>query len=55
MDLSIVPLTSCTWLHMDGDGLRGGGRCLVTWSKVTRPAELGGMGVLDLTTLGYAL
>jgi hypothetical protein len=32
-----------------------GGQCLVAWSKVTRPKELGGLGVLDLTTLGYAL
>jgi hypothetical protein len=32
-----------------------GGCCLVAWSKVTRPLELGGLGVLDLTTLGYAL
>jgi hypothetical protein len=27
----------------------------VAWSKVTQPTELGGLGVLDLTTLGYAL
>jgi hypothetical protein len=32
-----------------------GGRCLVAWSKVTRPSELGGLGVVDLTTLGYTL
>jgi hypothetical protein len=32
-----------------------GGQCLVAWSKVARPVELGGLGVLDLTTLGYAL
>jgi hypothetical protein len=25
------------------------------WSRVTRHAELGGLGVIDLTTLGYAL
>jgi hypothetical protein len=28
---------------------------MVAWSKVTRPVELGGLGVLDLATLGYAL
>lgn len=27
----------------------------MVWSKVARPRELGGLGVLDLTTLGYAL
>jgi hypothetical protein len=32
-----------------------GGRCLVAWSKVARPVELGGLGVLDLTTFGYGL
>lgn len=32
-----------------------GGRCLIAWSKVTRPIELGGLGVLDLTTFSYAL
>jgi hypothetical protein len=32
-----------------------GGRCLVAWSKITRPSELGGLGVLDLTMMGYAL
>jgi hypothetical protein len=29
-----------------------GGCCLVAWSKVTHPSELGGLGVVDLTTLG---
>jgi hypothetical protein len=28
---------------------------MVAWSRVTRPVELGGLGVLDLETLGYAL
>jgi hypothetical protein len=32
-----------------------GGKCLVAWSKVTRPAELGGLGVVDLATMGYTL
>jgi hypothetical protein len=32
-----------------------GGQCMVALSKVTRPVELGGLGVQDLTSLGYAL
>jgi hypothetical protein len=27
----------------------------VAWAEVTRPTELRGLGVIDLTTLGYAL
>jgi hypothetical protein len=30
-----------------------GGYCLVVWSKVMQPVELGELGVLDLTTYGY--
>jgi hypothetical protein len=32
-----------------------GPKCLVVWQRVTRPIQLGGLGVLDLTTLGYVL
>jgi hypothetical protein len=32
-----------------------GGHCLVAWPRVTQPVELGGLGVVDLTTMGYAL
>ncbi|GJN37129.1 hypothetical protein PR202_gb26054 [Eleusine coracana subsp. coracana] len=32
-----------------------GGHCLVTWGKVTRPNELGGLGISDLRNLGIAL
>jgi hypothetical protein len=32
-----------------------GGHHLVAWSCVTHPVELGGLGVVDLTTMGYAL
>jgi hypothetical protein len=32
-----------------------GGQCLVACQRVARPVGLGGLGVLDLTTLGYAL
>jgi hypothetical protein len=28
---------------------------LVTWPRVARTVELGGLGVIDLTTMGYAL
>ncbi|GJM99674.1 hypothetical protein PR202_ga16795 [Eleusine coracana subsp. coracana] len=32
-----------------------GGHCLVPWGKVTRPKELGGLGISDLKNLGWAL
>jgi hypothetical protein len=32
-----------------------GGKCMVAWKHVTRSVELGGLRVLNLTTLGYAL
>jgi hypothetical protein len=32
-----------------------GGKCMVAWSRVTRPSKLGGLGILDLTAMGYAL
>jgi hypothetical protein len=32
-----------------------GGHCLLAWSKVTRPKELGGLGIHDLKLLGWAL
>jgi hypothetical protein len=32
-----------------------GGKCLVGWAKVAQPTEFGGLRVLDLTMLGYAL
>jgi hypothetical protein len=38
-----------------GTDRANGGQCMVAWSRVTRPVELGGLGVLDLETLGYAL
>jgi hypothetical protein len=31
------------------------GHCLVLWQVVTRPKELGGLGIADLKTLGWAL
>jgi len=32
-----------------------GGHCLVAWPKVTRPIELGGLGISNLQHLGWAL
>ena len=32
-----------------------GGHCLVAWPKVTRPTELGGLGISNLQQLGWAL
>ena len=32
-----------------------GGCCLVAWEKVMRPLELGGLGIINLETMGWAL
>ena len=32
-----------------------GGKCKVNWSKTCLPAELGGLGILELERLGRAL
>ena len=32
-----------------------GGHCLLAWPKVTRPVELGGLGISNLQQLGWAL
>ena len=32
-----------------------GGHCLLAWSKVTRPPELGGLGISQVQQLGWAL
>jgi hypothetical protein len=32
-----------------------GGHCLLAWSNVTRPKEMGGLGISDLWNLGWAL
>ena len=32
-----------------------GGHCLVAWIKVCRPPELGGLGILELKTLGWSI
>jgi hypothetical protein len=38
-----------------GTAAASSGQCKVAWPLVTRPIELGGLGVLDLVTMGYAL
>jgi hypothetical protein len=38
-----------------GTSTASGGKCMVAWARVTRPVELGGLGILDPTTMGYAL
>ena len=32
-----------------------GGCCLVAWEKVQRPIDLGGLGILNLETMSWAL
>jgi hypothetical protein len=32
-----------------------GGNCLVSWENVHRPLEYGGLGILNLEKLGWAL
>lgn len=32
-----------------------GGHCLIAWPKVSRPKDLGGLGILDLQRFGWAL
>jgi hypothetical protein len=34
---------------------RKGGHCLLAWPKVTCPKELGGLGIHDVSMLGWAL
>jgi hypothetical protein len=32
-----------------------GGHCLLAWPKVCRSREIGGLGIFDLKSLGFAL
>jgi hypothetical protein len=40
------------WTNFD---MVQGGQCIVAWRRVIRLVELGGLGVLDLSTLDYTL
>jgi hypothetical protein len=41
-----------TWT---GSNSTTGGQCMVAWRSVARLVELGGLGVIDLATMGYTL
>jgi hypothetical protein len=45
----------CRSFIWSGSDAANGGQCTIVWEKVTRLVELDGLGVTDLTTLGYAL
>jgi hypothetical protein len=38
-----------------GQGDANGGNCLVSWESVQRPLQYGGLGILNLEMLGWAL
>jgi hypothetical protein len=61
-----ITMSVSPWIYQDIDKLcrrfiwidtdiAQGGECLVAWSRVTQPVELGGLGVLDLNTLWICL
>jgi hypothetical protein len=43
-----------TFLSMSTDMVQAR-KCLVTWKRVQRPLQLGGLGVMDLDLLSIAL
>jgi hypothetical protein len=62
----VMSLDLSAWLHKafekvmkgflwSGSDEVQGGKCLVAWSRVQRPLDLGRLGVLDLRLLGHAL
>ena len=46
---------SCRAFFWAGSEHIHGGKCLVSWQRVCRPKQLGGLGVLDLSKHGLAL
>jgi hypothetical protein len=61
-----MDLPSCSWVIKAIDKIRRnflwrgrkkaiGGHCLVAWNKVTRPIEFGGLGILNLHLMSWAL
>ena len=40
---------------MERAGTSNGGNCLVSWERVHRPLEFGGLGIHNLEKLGWAL
>jgi hypothetical protein len=42
------------FLWMGSDVIHGG-KCIVAWSRVQRPLDLGGLGIIDLNILGWVL
>ena len=38
-----------------GKASANGGQCVIAWSKVCRPVELGGLGIHNLDTLSWSL
>uniref|UniRef100_A0A453JT76 Reverse transcriptase zinc-binding domain-containing protein n=1 Tax=Aegilops tauschii subsp. strangulata TaxID=200361 RepID=A0A453JT76_AEGTS len=45
----------CRAFFWEGTEQIHGGQCLVSWQKVCRPKELGGLGIMDLKRHGLAL
>jgi hypothetical protein len=52
--LKLIDKLQCAFIWT-GTETANGGQCLIAWSRVTRPTELGVLSILDLATMGYAL